>query len=536
MPSTRSKTLGMIAATAALLSIAVSAPAFAASDKSAVIVMDANSGKTLLAQNADALRYPASLTKMMTLYVLFEDLSAKRFTLNSLLTVSANAAAQPPSKLGLRPGATIRVEDAILALTTRSANDMAITVAENVAGSVPAFAARMNRAARALGMSSTTYHNPNGLPDPGQMTTARDLVKLGRALQDRFPAYYRYFGVKSFVYAGRRISNHNHLLGSVQGVDGIKTGYTRASGFNLVTSVNRDGRHLIAVVMGGRTAASRDGQMRQLIARYLPVASRGAPSPSVEVADLGEATAAASTDTESDGDEDGASTEASAQGSRAAAVPQPRPDTGPQPRPQPSTSVAAAGPAPDALAYTPTPRPAVTGSTAAAAAAIARAASRLPGSPKRVIAQGDTSDAADDVPADAIAQRISTATEVAELAFAETEARGDDPIARLTAVARVKAGEQHAQLAAAAGGVPDAASWHIQIGAFPTAEGAQASLDKAKSSIGPGLPVRPVLQPVVQNGGTIYRARFAGFTDKEQARAACARLQLASIKCLAVPN
>jgi D-alanyl-D-alanine carboxypeptidase len=544
VPRTRSDTFRIVAAIGTSFLLAASAPAFAAPDKSAALVVDANTGKTLYAHNADSLRYPASLTKMMTLYVLFEELSAKRLSLNSLLTVSATAAAQPPSKLGIRAGGTIRVEDAILALTTRSANDMAIAIAENISGSVPAFAARMNRTARALGMSSTTYRNPNGLPDPGQTTTARDLVKLGRALQDNFPAYYRYFGVRSFVFAGRRIGNHNHLLGSVQGVDGIKTGYTRASGFNLVTNVNRDGRHLIAVVMGGRSAGTRDGQMRQLIATYLPAAKPGVRKEAVLAADAGEPTKADTiTDAADDDSEDGAPAEGTQVA--VAAQPRPRPDQSAQTAPSTRASV-------DDLAYASASRPAST--PPAEAAMMALSAKHLPSSAKPrpstrpVVAQGDTSDTDDDLPADPIAQRISAASQVAELAFAEPAASRDDPLVKLAAIARKRASEEQQvavampsdvvrQKSAPAASPSRESSWLIQIGAFPTKAGANAVLSKARRSLGSRFAaVHPTTEPVKVRRGFVYRARFVGFADKDQARAACAELHRRRIKCLAVPN
>ncbi len=250
-------------------------PAGVYPEKYASIVVDATTGDVLYAVNPDARRYPASLTKMMTLYVLFEDLERGRYRLDSRLSVSANAATQPPSRIGLRPGDTISVEDAIEALVTKSANDAAAAIGENVAGSVPAFADRMTRTARAIGMTNTRFRNANGLPDPGQYTTARDMMKLGVALQVRFPTYYGYFQTRSFTFRGRTMGNHNNLLGRVEGVDGIKTGYINASGFNLVSSVKRDGRRLVAVVMGGRTARTRDAHMIQLIERFLPRAQPG---------------------------------------------------------------------------------------------------------------------------------------------------------------------------------------------------------------------------------------------------------------------
>jgi D-alanyl-D-alanine carboxypeptidase len=237
------------------------------------IIVDGNSGATLSATSADASRHPASLTKIMTLYLLFERLEAGKMKLDSEMQVSAHASEQAPTKLGLKPGQTIRVEDAIKGLVTRSANDAAVVIAEAIAGGEDDFAKLMTRKARALGMSRTTYRNASGLPDDEQVTTARDQSTLGRAIQERFPRYYRYFSTQAFNYHGQSIRNHNHLLGNVEGVDGIKTGYTRASGFNLVTSMRRGNRHLVGVVMGGRSGGSRDATMRSLLAENLGKAS-----------------------------------------------------------------------------------------------------------------------------------------------------------------------------------------------------------------------------------------------------------------------
>jgi D-alanyl-D-alanine carboxypeptidase len=237
------------------------------------IIVDGNSGATLSSNNPDASRHPASLTKIMTLYLLFERLDAGKMKLDTEMSVSEHAAEQAPTKLGLRPGQTIRVEDAIKGLVTRSANDAAVVIAEAIAGDEDGFAELMTRKARVLGMSKTVYRNASGLPDDEQVTSARDQSTLGRAIQDRFPRYYRYFSTVSFTFRGHSISNHNHLLGSVEGVDGIKTGYTRASGFNLVTSMRRGNRHLIGVVLGGRSGGSRDAIMRSLLAENLDKAS-----------------------------------------------------------------------------------------------------------------------------------------------------------------------------------------------------------------------------------------------------------------------
>jgi D-alanyl-D-alanine carboxypeptidase len=237
------------------------------------IIVDGNSGAALSANNPDASRHPASLTKIMTLYLLFERLDAGKLKLDSEMQVSAHASEQAPTKLGLRPGQTIRVEDAIKGLVTRSANDAAVVIAETIAGDEDDFAKLMTRKARALGMTRTVYRNASGLPDDEQVTTARDQSTLGRAIQDRFPRYYRYFSTVAFNYHGQSIRNHNHLLGNVEGVDGIKTGYTRASGFNLVTSIHRGNRHLVGVVLGGRSGGSRDAIMRSLLAENLEKAA-----------------------------------------------------------------------------------------------------------------------------------------------------------------------------------------------------------------------------------------------------------------------
>ncbi len=209
----------------------------------------------------------------MTLYLLFERLESGKMKLDTEMPVSEHASEQAPTKLGLRPGQTIAVEDAIKGLVTRSANDAAVVIAEAIAGDEDDFAKLMTRKARALGMVRTVYRNASGLPDDDQVTTARDQSTLGRAIQDRFPRYYRYFSTTAFNYHGHSIRNHNHLLGSVEGVDGIKTGYTRASGFNLVTSMRRGNRHLVGVVMGGRSGGSRDAIMRNLLAENLEKAA-----------------------------------------------------------------------------------------------------------------------------------------------------------------------------------------------------------------------------------------------------------------------
>ncbi|MCI0736133.1 MAG: D-alanyl-D-alanine carboxypeptidase, partial [Beijerinckiaceae bacterium] len=223
----------------------------------AAIVVDGNSGETLYARSENEPRFPASITKVMTLYLLFEQLEQGHVRLDSDIRVSAYAAAQKPTKLGLVPGELIRVEDAIKAVVTRSANDIAVAIAETIAGDEERFAVLMTQKARALGMGSTHFANASGLPNAAQVTTARDLALLGRAIEERFPRYYRYFSTRVFHYRRAAIVNHNHLLDRIEGMDGIKTGYTNASGFNLLTSVKRNGHYIVAVVLGGASARSR---------------------------------------------------------------------------------------------------------------------------------------------------------------------------------------------------------------------------------------------------------------------------------------
>lgn len=247
----------------------------------ASIVIDAKSGRVLHAANADTRNYPASLTKMMTLYMTFEALRTGRLSLDQRLPVSRRAQGMTPAKLGLRAGQTIRVKDAILALVTKSANDAAVVLAEALGGTEFKFALRMTEKARELGMERTRFRNASGLPNRGQLSTARDMAKLARALLYDFPQYYHYFSVERFRYGGRTYRNHNSLLDDYAGTDGIKTGYTRASGFNLAASVVRNGRRLIAVVFGGRTARSRDNHIKTLLDRGFRKARSLEPVPVV---------------------------------------------------------------------------------------------------------------------------------------------------------------------------------------------------------------------------------------------------------------
>jgi D-alanyl-D-alanine carboxypeptidase len=253
------------------------------SERYASIVIEAESGRVLSAVNADEQRHPASLTKMMTLYMVFEALRDRRITLNQLVPVSPHAASMSPSKLGLVPATRITVQEAILGLVTKSANDAASALGELLGGAEERFGQMMTLRARALGMSRTVFHNASGLPDPDQWTTASDLATLARHLIHDFPSEYSYFSTPRFIFHGRTIFTHDHMLETYPGADGIKTGYTEASGFNLVTSAVRGNVRLIGVVLGAAHAGERDLHMASLLDQGfermdVPVSARPGPA------------------------------------------------------------------------------------------------------------------------------------------------------------------------------------------------------------------------------------------------------------------
>ena len=236
--------------------------------KYASFIINENTKRIYHNANADTRNYPASLTKIMTLYLVFDALKSKKISMNSKFKVSKRATRQPPSKLNLSAGSNITVKNAILALVTKSANDVATVIAENLGKSERNFARLMTRKAKKLGMTRTTFRNASGLPNRGQLSTARDMATLGIAIRKNHPKFFKLFKTKSFIYKGIKYTNHNNLLGSYSGTDGIKTGYTNASGFNLVASVERNGQRIIGVVFGGKKARSRDKHMVTLLNKY----------------------------------------------------------------------------------------------------------------------------------------------------------------------------------------------------------------------------------------------------------------------------
>ena len=483
------------------------------------LVIDGNNGEVLQASNADAMRHPASLTKIMTLYLLFEELDAGRIRLDTPLNMSAHAAEQAPSKLGLKPGQTIAVEDAIKAVVTKSANDVAVAIAENLAGSEDEFARVMTQKAHALGMAHTTYVNASGLPDDDQLTTARDLALLGRAIADRFPRYYRYFATPAFVYHGAAMRNHNHLLGAVAGVDGIKTGYTRDSGFNLVTSVHRDGRYLVAVVLGGHSAFARDARMRELINSHIRQAALRNTAP--RVAERSDET-----------DRQPEPLPAAPAKARVSSRPDPTPTASVSPRAPASSSEPIHPVMVKTISYRTAPMPAATLAPMPALVPVAaRAAAPTPTPP----AAAPATSASITQPGDGSRTVVVASAEPGEIAIAgkadpqRTAAKGD--IAKADIVkADIAKPEPAPPQAHARGG------WLIQIGAYDAEAEARQHLSAAQSQAHATLgAAEPFTERVQKGDKALYRARFAGF-DRGAAEAACRELKRSDFECMAVKN
>jgi D-alanyl-D-alanine carboxypeptidase len=514
-------------------------------------VVDDKTGRVLFSKNADAPRHPASLTKMMTLFILFEELKRGRMSMDSRLTVSRRAAEQAPSKLGFRPGQTIAVEDAIRALVTKSANDVAVAIAENIGGSEDDFARRMTATAKRIGMRGSVFYNASGLPNSRQFTTARDMVTLGRALQERFPAYYRYFSTRSFAWGGGAIPNHNRLLYRLDGIDGIKTGYTDASGFNLVSSLRRDNRHLVAAVLGGSSARARDDHMIKLLTSHIGEASTSGKVSSVFTenrvaeADVGddaapsgalayaaevpapvaaprETIAVATTPATTDGPVDLVHATAAAT-PRSANANAPRIASSEQislPRTETETRVS---------------------SDRGAAVAMARAillpvpangrqpAAEVPRPVSRAAAQPEPARSA--VPADLpkvfnsepIRVRTASITPPPPVSRPMTDA--SEATGSLGAKRKVEDAAPKSELR----------GWLIQIGAYDKEAAAKAALAKAKDRLSRSVGrLEGVTEATGEGGGRLWRARFAGLKDQKAAEAACKELRRKDFACLAL--
>ena len=472
----------------AVLAVAVGAyaPAWAETAKNAVLVIDANTGNTLYASSADEPRYPASLTKMMTLYMVFDLIERGKLSYQTPIRISANAAGAAPSKLDLKEGEEIALIDAIRVLITKSANDVAIAVAEHIAGNEPAFARAMTQKAHQIGMTATTFRNASGLPDPAQVTTARDMATLALRLQDEFPQHYVLFGTRTFAYKGETFRNHNTLLFHYEGTDGIKTGYTRASGFNLVSSVKRGSKHVVGVIFGGASAATRNNAMRTYLNMGLVKASpvrtrKGVP---MLVARKGAP-------------------------ERTARVPAPRPvarAAEPQPVADPEPE-RATNPELTMVRVKPMPMP---GSPAPRETGIEMASSQRLVIPARATAPGAAPSTFE-----AQAQRIARGAEAEPaVATAPAKSRGRTPDIKPT---------QHE---AHPGG-----RFHVQIGAFPSVQEAERQLAANKARASQLAHARTFTQPVQQGDKTLYRARYAGL-EPAAATQACEALKQQGVACL----
>jgi D-alanyl-D-alanine carboxypeptidase len=546
------------------------AAAMGGAGATAAIVVDGATGHIIYGINENAPRHPASVTKVMTLYLLFEQLEKGRFTLDSEIPISAHAAAQAPSKLGLRPGQTIRVEDAIKVIVTKSANDIAVAVAEAVAdGSESEFAEMMTQKAHALGMMHTLYRNASGLPNDEQITTAYDLAVLGRNIQERFPRYYRYFSLHEVTYHGQRIHNHNHLMERVEGMDGIKTGYTAASGFNLLTSVKRNGHYIVSVVMGGKTARSRDNYMESLIDEHI---DEGGPRGATRVAEQEEPAPARWPQAPRAEEENQVKAEPVPPESVKAEVEKKLAQKAPSERVAPQDNaplLPIAAVSPEAR-----PRPAYISAAAqtsreqasrenddsrAAPAPIPRHAASADGSTARQTHE-NTSAATPSAlrwtqgPSARQALRAATrfetaaptvtksATKTAAKAEIKTETKtASKSEAKSEAKAEAKSlaksedegiSVQAKQLATK----PPVSGWMIQIGATDDADKAAVLLSRARSQHSAKLgSARPFTEIVHKGHETLYRARFAGL-EESKAEAACKALKTSGFNCFATRN
>jgi D-alanyl-D-alanine carboxypeptidase len=520
------------------------------------IIVDGNSGAVLTATNPDGLRHPASLTKMMTLYLLFERLESGKMKLDTELPVSEHASDQDPTKLGLRPGQTIRVEDAIKGLITRSANDAAVVIAEAIGGDESDFARMMTRKARALGMSRTTYRNASGLPNDEQVTTARDQSILGRALQDRFPRYYPYFSTTAFNFRGHTITGHNHLLGSVEGVDGIKTGYTRASGFNLVTSMHRGNRFLVGVVLGGRSGGSRDAIMRNLLAENLDKAAsrrtvaaiteRSGSDSSNDVADQGSVeVASAAPETPSAPAPSRTSKLVAALAEATAALPPAQPkETRVEPAPMTSGVIQSQ------------PMSIIPGSTEPMKPVKVKTVQVKSGLTKLASAGPQQAVVAEPAPLPQAARNEPARTEMppqpagfgtgngilgvlpsSSLPPAPSQAMAYAAPAPQAPQMQQQATQQQASLQDSSGKPQVTRSgWIIQVGALESAAEAQQRIEAARSHAqGMLSKADPFTETVSKGDKTLVRARFAGL-DREQAEAVCKKLKRADISCMTMHN
>lgn len=535
--------IAMMLALVAILPMAVEAQGASVPRKFAGIVIDAKSGKVLYESAADAARYPASVTKVMTLYVLFQELAAGNIKLSDKMVVSKHAAAAVPTKLGLSAGSKITVENAIKSLVTLSANDMARVIAEHISGTESEFAKRMTTTAKALGMNRTTYRNSSGLPDSKQVTTVRDQAILAIAIYQHFPKSYAYFQTRSFSYGKRTYGNHNRLLGA-NSIDGIKTGYTRASGFNLMTAARDADQHIVVIGFGFDTSGSRDAKVRELVKKYFSKSRKGDYLQTAMIPQPGRKGA----------------TVQLASADPVAVKPMPYPTFRVAGIAEPAAVQVAKMPDPAAVQAqladpvivasvggpTPAPRPADI-----ALAPAVQAANLLGGSTS---SYPQPQDRPLDVIGAWLSETFSLGAAPAPLGQTAPSApllppvgigENGQPIDLMTSgsvatqpqlIVSQPAPAALAIAEAAPAPASAASAWIVQIGAAPTEGGANSLLFDAAGTIAGLGGFRPYVERFEKNGQVFYRARFTGFGGRDDATAMCSQLKKAKMSCLAMQS
>jgi len=511
----------VLVSTAVLLPAAVDA---AVPRAYAGIVVDAKSGKVLYESDADAYRYPASVSKVMTLYVLFQELASGNVQLTDKMPVSKWAASASPTKLGLKPGSTISVDNAIRAIVTLSANDMARVVAEYIGGTEGKFAKRMTATAHALGMKHTTYVNASGLPDSRQVTTVRDQAILARAIFEHFPKYYAYFQTKSFQYGKRTYGNHNNLLGK-NGIDGIKTGYTNSAGYNLMTAARDDGRHIVVVGFGFASAGKRDAKVRDLVREYLPDARSGDYLDVAMIPLPGKKGSPVPT------------SEAIQVASASPIVPMPAPSfRTPDDDEAPAEPVmgvgdvdvvdtsAALGSVPLPVAR-PTDAVAIVPVTTAAIAPVPTGRKRL----DQVI--GDFTDTYTLGAPPAPLGQTRPSTPLPPVGVGDQ----GQPLDLMTS-GSVSQTAEAAQVAQTMPVALPPGGWIVQIGAAPTEDGANGLIKSAGDKVRALTQFDGFVQRFEKNGQVFFRARFSGFPGQDAANDMCKQLKQAKLSCLAMQS
>lgn len=509
------------------LMVAATPAAHASGSNDAALVMDAESGRVLYARSGDAPRSPASLTKIMTLFLLFDYMDQTGQTVAGTMTVSANAASQKPTKLGVKAGDTLTIGEATLALIIHSANDVSVAIAEHIAGSVPRFAEMMNAKARQLGMRRTNFANPSGLPDSRQVTTARDMAILARAMMRTHPNMYRYFSATSFTWRGKTTRTHNRVLTSLSGANGIKTGYTRLSGFNLTTSVERNGKRLIGVVMGGDSWKQRDDEMKVMLEAWFAQLNR---RPQLVADYTGRAGATAAILAEAPAPAP-AKEEPAPVAVAMAMIPEAKPIEVPAAAADDRRVIAmapipdqpaAAAPARTVAYYVPVPN--------AKPTRIASAEE-----PRRVakvrttdVAEGDTN------AGEVVLPRAKPGADDQVVSLNALASNDPDDIAALIEAGYAK--DETGEVRAAAPG-KKSGDWGIQVGAFDSKSAANAEIERAQKTAKSKLKKAEGYVMSVKNdaGKTLYRARLAGLTSKE-AESACAALKGEGFKCATFSN